>query len=270
MPRRSLLLRVVALLAVIGVTGCTLPPLATPTPSPTPSPTPTPTPSPTATPSPTPTPEPTPDAAAMPDFGAGEIVTTAIDGLRVRQRPGFGSSVVAGLVPLGAELEVVMGPVLIEEMGWYLVAYADADEPAFEQGWIASGFEPEAFLLSSGRIAEETPYVASFAQTGDAEYGPIEIPDEHHAVRWLAVDPERVRCQFSVLMAAGGGAPVPAIRATVGNDVVPGTLQPSFFAGQPDLRGQVFLTIATDCAWTLVVVRVPDPGASPSPSAAAP
>lgn len=202
----------------------------------------------------------------MPDFGAGEIVTTAIDGLRVRQRPGLRSVVVAGLLPLGAELEVVMGPVLVEEMGWYLVADADADEPEFEQGWIASGFEPEAFLTSGGRIAEGTPYLASFAQTGDAEYGPIEVPDEHHAVRWLAVDPERVRCQFSVLMAAGSGEPIPAIRATIGNDVVPGTLQPSFFTGQAELRGQVFLTVTTDCAWTLVVMRVPDPEASTSPS----
>lgn len=203
----------------------------------------------------------------MPDFGAGEVVTTAIDGLRVRQRPGLRSVVVAGLLPAGAELQVVMGPVLVEEMGWYLVADADAGDPEFEEGWIASGFEPEAFLTSTGRIAADSPYVASFAQTGDAEYGPIEIPDEHHAVRWLALDPERVRCQFGVLMAAGSGEPIPAIRATIGNDVVPGTLQPSFFAGQPGLRGQVFLTVSSDCAWTLVVMRVPEPEPDVSPSA---
>jgi hypothetical protein len=67
-------------------------------------------------------------------------------------------------------------------------------------------------------------------------------------------------------MAAGSGEPIPAIRATIGNDVVPGTLQPSFFTGQAELRGQVFLTVTTDCAWTLVVMRVPDPEASTSPS----
>ena len=79
---------------MIAVAGCTFPPLRTTTPSPSPSPSPSPTPTPTATPSPTHTPEPTPDAASIPGFHAGEIVATAIDGLRVRQRPSLSSVVV--------------------------------------------------------------------------------------------------------------------------------------------------------------------------------
>ncbi len=67
----------------------------------------------------------------------------------------------------------------------------------------------------------------------------------------------------------GGSAdPIPAIRATIGNDLVPGTLQPTFFVAQPTIRGQVFLTVTSDCAWTLAIARVlsATPEASPSPS----
>ena len=200
----------------------------------------------------------------MPDFAAGEIVATTIDGLRVRQRPSLTSSVIAGLLPLAAELGVVMGPILVDGQGWYLVTDADGAEPQFEEGWIASGFEPDAFLAGSGRSVEGSPYLASFAQTGDAQFGPIEIVDERHAIRWLALDPEGVRCQLEVTLEPSGGGPVRAIRATIGNDVVPGTLQPSFFAAEPTIRGQIFLAVVSDCAWTLVVVHLPE--ATPEPS----
>ena len=39
-----------------------------------------------------------------------------IDGLRVRQRPGASGNVVTGLLPLNAQLEVVMGPIPTEEL----------------------------------------------------------------------------------------------------------------------------------------------------------
>jgi hypothetical protein len=171
--------------------------------------------------------------------------------------------VVTGLLPLSATLQVVMGPILVEKVGWYLVADADPAEPQFQEGWIASGFEPEAYLASTGTSSEATPFVASLAQTGNAEYGPIEIGEGQHAIRWIALDPERVRCQFAVLLASGGGTPVPAIRATIGNGVDPGTLQPGSFAAL-GARGQVFVTVESDCAWSLVIVRVPDPPAEPS------
>lgn len=199
----------------------------------------------------------------MPRFTAGEIVLTTIDGLRVRQRPTLSSVVVAGLLPLGAELEVVMGPILVGENGWYLAADAGADEPDFGEGWIASGFEPEPFLAATGRRAEDSPHVASLAQTGDAEHGPIEIPDDRHAIRWVALDPEGVRCQFSVLLSTGSAEPVPAIRATVGSGVVPGTLQQPQFAAL-GLTGQVFVTVRSDCAWALVIARVPAPVTEPT------
>jgi hypothetical protein len=255
-----------ATVLVLGMSACALPPIATPTPPPSPTPSPSPTPTPPPTPTPTPTPSPTPDAGALPDFVAGDVVTTTIDGLRVRQRPGLSSAVVAGLLPHGAELGVVMGPVVVEGQGWYLVTDADPDDPSFEEGWIASGFEPEAFLASAGRVVDDSPYIGSYAQTGNAEFGPIEIPDDPVAIRWVALDPEGVRCQFDVLLEPSSGEPVRAIRATVGNDVVPGTLQPSFLASQPTLRGPVFLSVASDCAWTLVVTRVPEPVPPPTAS----
>lgn len=202
---------------------------------------------------------------AAPTFTAGEIVATAIDGLRVRQRPSLSSSVVAGLLPLGAELEVAMGPIVVDDNAWYLVRDA-RPEAAFEEGWIAAGFAPDAYLLSAGRDDPESPFIASFAQTGNAQYGPVEVTDAEHLIRWIALDPERVRCQLTVLLASPDGPPVPVIRATVGNGVDPGTLQPGSFAAF-GVRGQVFVTVESDCAWALVIVRVPAATPSPSPSA---
>ena len=254
--------RAVPILVVLVLAGCVLPPLATPTATPSPTPSPSVTPNPTSTPSPSPSS--TPDLGAVPDFTAGELVTTAIDGLRVRQRPGLGSNVVAGLLPLGAELQVVMGPIPTDELGWYLVADADPADPEFGEGWIAAGFQPEAWLAPTGDTASKTPYLASFAFTGDADNGPVEVGSGDHAIRWVAVDPERTSCQFAVSLAEGGGEPVPAIRATIGNDLVPGTLQPGGFDAL-GVRGQVFVTVASDCAWTLVIERVVEPEPTDGP-----
>jgi len=213
---------------------------------------------------PSPTPSPTPDLGSVPDFRAGDLVTTAIDGLRVRQRPGLTGNVVTGLLPLGAELQVVMGPIQSDELGWYLVADADLADPEFGEGWIAAGFEPDPWLTPTGERAGETPYLASFAFIGDAQNGPVEIGDGDHAIRWVAVDPEGTSCQFAVSLAEGGREPVPAIRATIGNDLVPGTLQPGAFDAL-GVRGQVFVTVASDCAWTLVIERVVEPEPTESP-----
>ncbi|MGZ8481370.1 MAG: SH3 domain-containing protein [Candidatus Limnocylindria bacterium] len=256
----------VVVLAVLS--GCTLPPLESPTPTPAP---PTPTaaassPSPEPTPTDPPGASPTPDVGAIPDFTGRDVVTTTFAGLRVRDLPGTDTRVITGLLSGDAELQVVMGPVLEDGLGWYLVTDADPDDPQFEEGWVAAGFEPDANLRSTGRVADDSPVVVSFAQTGDAQFGPIEVPDERHVIRWVAVDPEGVRCQFSVLLAAGSAEPVPAIRATVGDTLIPGVLQSSFFVSQPGLRGQLFLTVQTDCTWTLAVVREePEPTPSPQP-----
>ena len=261
-PRTALL----AGLAAVVLGACTIPPLSTPTPRP--SPTPSPTAIPTPTPErPTPTPDPTPDTGAIPDFAAGEIAASLIDGLRVRQRPGIDALVTTGLLPLGAELQVVMGPFPLDDFGWYLVADADPDEPQFDEGWVAAGYEPDPFLRPAGRDAEEHPFVASMAGTGDAEQGPVEIGPEDHAIRWIATDPERRRCSFGVSLTPAGGQPVTVIRATVGGGIDRGTLQPQTFAAF-GVRGPAFASVTSDCDWALVILRVPAPAPDPSGSAA--
>jgi hypothetical protein len=214
-------------------------------------------------------PSPTP-APIVPDYEAGEIVVTTIDGLRVRSLAGVDRPIVTGLLPLAFELRVVMGPIPVDGLGWYLVADADPRGPDFTEGWVAAGYDPDPLLASTGRIDAEAPFVASMAQGGDAEQGPIEIGEGDHAIRWVAVDPERRRCAFAVsIAAAGGAAPVPAIRATVGTGIDRGTLQPQSFAAL-GLRGPVFVSVDSDCDWALTILRVPptpspslDPSASP-------
>ncbi len=253
-----------ALVLAVLLVACTFP-LETPTARPTRSPSATPSPSPTPAPTPSPTVAPTPEPIA-PDFDAGEIVATTIDGLRVRSLPGADRQIVTGLLPLAFELEVIMGPIPVDGLAWYLVADADAREPNFAEGWVAAGYEPDPLLVSSGRVAEGSAAVTSMAQTGDAEQGPIEIGEGDHAIRWIGLDPERRRCSFAVSMApAGGGDPLPAIRATIGTGVDRGTLQPQSFAAL-GLRGPVFLSVVSDCAWALTLVRVP-PTPTPAPSA---
>ena len=244
------------------VGACTFP-LETPTPRPTPSPSPTPSPTPISTPTPSPTPSPTPEPIA-PEYNAGEIVTTSIDGLRVRSLPGVDRPIATGLLPFAFELEVVLGPIPVDGLAWYLVADADGREPNFVEGWVAAGHEPEPLLVGTGRVAEGSTAVTSMAQAGDAEQGPVEIGEGDHAIRWIGLDPERRRCAFAVSMTpAGGGDPVPAIRATIGTGVDRGTLQPQSFAAL-GLRGPVFVSVVSDCAWALTIVRVP-PTPTPSP-----
>ena len=257
--------RAIPILLVGVITACTFPDLDTPKPTPSPLATPTPVAVPTLVPTTEPTPDGTQDPAAIPDFGAGELIVTAIDGLRVRQRPGLGGVVVTGLLPRGASLQVVMGPIVTEDLGWYLVTDADEDEPQFAEGWIAAGFEPEAFLAGIGELPTGSPYVASFAGTGDAEHGPIEIGEGDHTIRWVATDADGGGCRFAVSLAQGSAEPVPAIRSTIGaGDLVPGTLQPGSFDAL-GVRGQAFVTIASDCGWSLVIQRV-QPPASPPPT----
>ena len=206
---------------------------------------------------------PTADRGLVPDFAAGEIVATRTDGLRVRQRPGTESSVVAGLLPLGAELETVMGPFPEGGFGWYLVRDADPADPAFDEGWIAAGYEPDPFLSATGRVATDARSVVSLAGSGPAEEGPIEIGTGDHLIRWIAADPERIGCRFAVSMAPAGGEPVPTIRATVGSGLDRGTLQPQTFEAL-GITGPVFVTVDSDCDWALALERAPDPAPSPS------
>ena len=249
--------------------ACTLPALesATPRPSSTPTPTATPTTVPSTRPA-SPSSDPTPDPAAVPEFAAGEIVASLIDGLRVRQRPGVEALVTTGLLPLNAEMQIVMGPFRADDFGWYLVTDADPDEPQFVEGWVAAGYEPDPFLRATGTAAEDPPFLVSMAGTGGAEEGPIEIGEDDHAIRWIARDPDGTGCAFAVSLATPTGDPVPTIRATVGSGIDRGTLQPQTFAAL-GVRGTAFVSVTSDCAWALVILRVTepdaDPAASPSP-----
>ena len=258
---------VAAVVLGAAATACTFGDL--PTPRPRASPTPTASASPTPVPpSPSPTPQPTPDLGAIPDFAAGEVIAPTIDGLRVRQRPGFDAAIATGLLPLAATLEVVMGPFVIDGLGWYLVTDADPDEPQFEEGWVAAGAEPDPLLRSTGERSDAGPFVVSLAGRGDAEHGPIEIGDGPHAIRWIAADPDGTGCRFAVSLQPAGGETVPTIRATVGAGIDRGTLQPQTFEAL-GVRGASFVTVASDCTWALVILRAADPDASPvvSPSA---
>jgi hypothetical protein len=172
---------------------------------------------------------------------------------------------VAGLLPLGARLEVVMGPFPTDGFGWYLVTDADSADPAFTEGWIAAGYEPDPFLASTGTSNPDAAPVASLAGSGPAEEGPIQIGDDDHLVRWIAADPERVGCRFAVSLTPAGGEPVPTIRATVGSGVDRGTLQPQTFEAL-GVTGAAFVTVDSDCDWALVLARAPEaPSPSPSP-----
>lgn len=255
-----------ALVLALTVAACTFPPIPTPTPTPTLTPPLSPTLSPSPVPTPSPTPSPT-QPAVVPDFAAGDIVATTIDGLRVRSLPGLQRPVVTGLLPLTFRLEIVMGPIEVEEQGWYLVRDADEREPDFEEGWVAAGVEPDALLGATGSTVDGDPYVVSLDGRSDAEHGPIEIGDGDHRIRWVAVDPERTRCSFAVSMApAGGGDPTPAIRATVGTGVDRGVLQPQTFAAL-NVSGPVFVAVVSDCRWALVVERLAPPSSeAPSPA----
>lgn len=195
----------------------------------------------------------------MPDLSAPELAATAIDGLRVRQQPDTAANVVTGLLPLGARLEVIMGPIPAEDLGWFLVRDADPAEPDFDEGWIAAGFEPDGWLTPTGGSVNRSPSLASFAHTGDAENGPVQIGRGDHRIRWVAVDPELTACTFAVSLAESRRDPVRAISATIGNDLVPGTLQPGSFEAL-DVRGPVFVRVVSDCAWSLVIERVPNAG----------
>jgi hypothetical protein len=252
------------LVVAILLAACVVPPLPTATPIPTPTRTQSATASPSPTPIPSPTPSPTPDFGAVPDFTAGDLVVTTIDGLRVRQHPGVSGNVTTGLLPLNAQLGVVMGPIPSDDLGWYLVTDADPAEPEFDEGWIAAGFEPDPWLASTGETAGGTRLIASFAHTGDAEHGPVALGRGDHAIRWVATDPERVGCRFAVSLAEGDREPRQAILATIGNGIDPGTLQPGAFDAL-DVRGQAFVRVVSDCAWTLVIERVPEPEATDAP-----
>ena len=143
---------------------------------------------------------------------------------------------------------------------------AGEQDLGFDEGWVAAGYEPEPFLVSTGSSASGSLTAVGLAGTGNADHGPVEIADDaDYAIRWVAADPERQRCAFTVSLQVGTDEAVPAIRATLGGDVVPGTLQPNAFDAL-GTRGQVFVLVESDCDWALAIVRVPEATPEPAPS----
>lgn len=260
---------ITTLAVALLMAGCGfMPVLATPTPG---SPSPSPSASATATASLPPSEDeepseaPTPDLDAVPRFGVGSAILTNVGGLRVRSRPGTEQRVVTTL-GVDARLLVGLGPILLDGLGWYLVRDADAADPAFGEGWVAAGFEPDPFLISAGFTPDDGPYLAGLADTAPGELGPITAPDRGMTLRWIAATYLRDVCSFSLDVAGESGEPVRGVRTPVGGFPASGELPAAFFSSNPQLRGPVFATVESDCSWAISFVRVPRPTPSPSPS----
>lgn len=204
---------------------------------------------------PTATVAPTPGPDRIPIYTAGTRVATGASGLRVRSGPGTGQGVLT-LLPTGSKLLVELGPVRADGHGWYLVHDADPDAPAFDEGWVAAGFAPTPYLVPSNFELPSNPVVAGFAHEGNGEFGPVPVSDADYGVRWVASVPAGAGgCTFSVDFVPGSGTAVPAIRATLGTAPAPGSLYTDFFAKHPELTGDLFLRVTTDCGWALTFLR---------------
>ena len=198
---------------------------------------------------------PTPGPDAIPTYTAGTRVSTNASGLRVRSGPGTSQGVLASL-PTGSNLVVELGPVRADSYGWYLVRDADADAPTFDEGWVAAGFMPDPYLVPATFDLPFNPIVAGFAHEGNGEFGPVPVSDANYALRWVAsVLPGSGGCAFSVDLVPGSGTAVPAIRATIGSAPAPGNLYGEFFAAHPELTGDIFVRVTSDCSWALTFVR---------------
>ena len=209
----------------------------------------------TSVPPPTATAVPTPGPDDVPTFTAGTTVSTSASGLRVRSGPGLSQGVLT-LLPAGANLVVELGPVRVDSWGWYLVRDADANAPTFEEGWVAAGFMPSPYLVPATFELPFNPIVAGFAHDGNGEFGPVHVEDANYVVRWVAsVLPGDTGCSFSADLVPGSGTAVPAVRATVGTAPAPGNLYGNFFAEHPELVGDLFLRVTSDCAWALSIAR---------------
>lgn len=214
---------------------------------------------PTAQPTALATPEPAPTATPNPDdvpvYTAGAMLETHIGGLRVRARPGVNERVATGLLPEGANLLAILGPVVVDGYGWYLVRDSDANDPEFTEGWVAAGFDPDPYLVPTVFDLSNNPYVAGFAHDANGEYGPVLLTDANYSIRWIAAPPTRDGCSFAVDLRRGSEASVPAIRATIGVAVAPGVLNSDFFVDHPELTGDIFVTVTSNCRWALTFVQ---------------
>ena len=158
-----------------------------------------------------------------------------------------------------------MGPFVVDGLGWYLVTDADPDEPQFEEGWVAAGAEPAPFLASTGEIADPSPFVG-LAGGHRRRRGGSDRDRRRRACHPL--DRQRPRRRS----AAGSPSRSSRPAATRSRRSAPrwaqgidrGTLQPQTFDAL-GVRGPAFATVASDCAWALVILRAADPNATPGP-----
>ncbi|HEY7332920.1 MAG TPA: SH3 domain-containing protein [Candidatus Limnocylindria bacterium] len=245
--------------------GCGfMPRIATPSPEPSP----TATPAPSATPAPaSPSEEPSedpepPDADAIPRFAIGSVVVTNAPGLRVRSRPGTEQRVVTTL-GLGAELLVGMGPIVVDDLGWYMVRDADDADPAFEEGWVAAGFEPDPFLVSDDTAPRDSPFVGGFADTVSGEFGPTDLAGGRVTLRWIATTGVTDICNFALDLSTESGDPVRAVRTPVGSFPASGELPYGYFRTNGLNGERVFLHVQSNCSWAVSFVRE-EPAPSPS------
>jgi len=197
---------------------------------------------------------PTPGLDQVPTFTAGTTVATNASGLRVRSGPGTSAGVIT-LLPTGSRLVVELGPVRASGHGWYLVRDADPDDPTFEEGWAAAGFMPNPWLVPATFDLPFNPIVAGFGLVGSGEFGPVHLEDANYTVRWVASPLTGSGCNFSVDFAPGAGAAVRAVRSPIGSSPVPGNLYGQFFAEHPELIGDLFVSVTSDCSWALTFVR---------------
>ncbi len=238
---------------VVLAAGCIMP-LEVPSPSPRP------TASPTPTPTPMPTPEPsvegTPGPDDVPRFTPGLLAITNAPGLSVRSRPGTAQRRITQL-GVDAELLIGMGPIWIDDLGWYLVRDADDAEPEFGEGWVAAGFEPDPFLISRGFAPEDSPFLGGFADTTSGEFGPVRLPERRVTFRWIAATDDEEVCNFSVDLSGDSGDPVKAVRTPVGAFPASGELAPDYFRANDELSGRVFVLVQSECTWAVTFVQVP-------------
>ncbi len=238
-----------------------------PIPTSTPRATDTPLPTLEATPTTVPTPSttPGPGLADVPRFAAGGQAATNAPGLRVRARPGVEQRVITSL-GVDANLLIALGPVWVDDNGWYLVRDADTDDPEFGEGWVAAGFEPDPFLIPASFEVRRNPYIAGFGHDADGEFGPIFLPDANVSIRWIAAPFTAGGCSFFADLTAGSGEPVSAIRATVGGVPAPGELFSQFFAEHDELIDtDLFVSVTSDCSWALTFAQQrPEPTPAPN------
>jgi hypothetical protein len=259
MRRAATVLSIIALV----IAGCGfMPRIATPTPEPPPTATPTPIATPAAaSEEPSEDPEP-PGAEAIPRFTVGSVVATNAPGLRVRSRPGTEQRVVTTL-GLGAELLVGMGPIMVDDLGWYLVRDADDADPAFGEGWVAAGFEPDPFLVSGGTAPDDSPFLGGFADAVSGEFGPTDLAGTRVTLRWIATTAVSDICNFALDLSTESGDPVRGVRTPVGSFPASGELPYRYFRTNGLSGERVFLQVQSNCSWAISFVRE-EPAPSPS------